>query len=128
MPVCRGGFDRIFDCFGSTASINQALRVAAGGAGIVLIGIQIPKLIDWTPVWVKGLHIIGDLGYGIEEYRGERKHTFDIVMELMEQGRLDTTDLTTHMFTLDEYRTAIQVNMKKGQYQAIKTVFDLTGE
>ena len=126
--VCRGGFDRIFDCFGSTGSINEAFRVAAGGARMVLIGIRIPKIVDWTPVWLKGLHIIGDLGYGMEEHRGERTHTFDIVMDLMKQGKLDTTDLTTHRFTLDEYKTAIEVNMNKGAHGAIKTVFDLTGE
>jgi threonine dehydrogenase-like Zn-dependent dehydrogenase len=126
--ICRGGFDRVFDCFGSTASINQALRVAAGGATIVLIGIRIPMWIDWTPVWLKGLRIIGDLGYGLEEYHDKQLHTFDIVIDLMKQGKLDTSDLTTHLFTLDEYRTAIQVNMNKGQYGAIKTVFDLNGE
>jgi hypothetical protein len=38
------------------------------------------------------------------------------------------TDLITHVFTLDDYVRAIEVNMCKAKYGAIKTVFDLSGE
>jgi L-iditol 2-dehydrogenase len=129
MPrLSKGGYDCVFDCYGSTKTINDSFRVAGGGAKVMLIGIQIPTLIDWTPVWLKGLHIMGNLGGATEEFEGKRLHTFEIVTDLIAKGKLDISDLVTHRFTLDEYKTAIEVNMNKAANGAIKTVFDLTGE
>jgi L-iditol 2-dehydrogenase len=129
MPkLCKGGFDCVFDCYGSTKTINDSFRVAGSGAKILLIGIKIPMLVDWTPVWLKGLHIMGNLGGAMEEFEGKRLHTFEIVTDLIGKGKLDISELITHRFTLDEYRTAVEVNMNKGAHGAIKTVFDLTGE
>lgn len=123
--ICMGGFDRIFDCVGSTESINSSFRLAAGDALYVLIGIQTPKVIDWTPVWMKGLKILGNLGYGMNEYKGSIMHTFDIAIDLVKEKKVVMKDIITHIFKLDEYVKAIQVNLNKGRYGAIKTIFDL---
>lgn len=126
--ICTGGFDRIFDCVGSTKTINESFRVAAGEATVVIIGIQIPGRVDWAPVWMKGLKIIGNLGHGSAEYGGKKLHCFEIAIDLVKNGRIDLTDLITHRFTLDEYRKAIEVNMNKASHKAFKTLFDLSGE
>lgn len=126
--ICTGGFNRIFDCVGSTDTINESFRVAAGEATVVLIGIQIPGRVDWTPVWMKGLTIIGNLGYGNAEYKGKTVHCFDIAIDLVEKGKIDLTDLITHRFTIDEYKDAIEVNMNKAENNAFKTIFDLSAE
>jgi len=126
--ILMGGFDKIFDCVGSTETINQSFRVAASGATMVLIGIQMTKSIDWTPVWMKGLKIIGNLGYGEAEYEGRRVHCFEIAMELIQKGKVDMTDLITHRFSIEDYIHAIEVNMNKAKYGAIKTIFDLSDQ
>lgn len=126
--ICMGGFDRIFDCVGSTDTINESFRVAAGEATVVLIGIQIPGRVDWAPVWMKGLTIIGNLGYGDWEYRGEVRPCYEIAVDLVKSGKVDLLDLITHRFTLDEYVEAIEVNMHKEEYGAVKSLFDLSGE
>lgn len=126
--ICMGGYDVVFDCVGSTDTINHSCRLAAGGARVVLIGIQIPKTIDWTPVWMKGLTIIGNLGYGMSEYERKRVHCFDIAIDLMEKKKVEMTDLITHRFSISEYREAIEVNMNKASTGALKIVFDLVDE
>lgn len=126
--ICTGGFDRVFDCVGSTETINESFRVAAGLGTVVIIGIQIPRRVDWAPVWMKGLTILGDLGHGSAEYKGKTQHCFDIAIDLVEGGKLDLTDLITHRFALDDYVEAIEVNMNKASNGAFKTLFDLSGE
>jgi threonine dehydrogenase-like Zn-dependent dehydrogenase len=127
-PVCMGGFDRVFDCVGSTDTINEACRLAAGRAKIVIIGIQIPRTIDWTPIRMKGLTVVGDYGYGVEDYHGKRLTTFEIAIDLVTKGKIDISDLITHRFRLDQYKEAIEVNMNKAAHGAIKTIFDLSDQ
>jgi threonine dehydrogenase-like Zn-dependent dehydrogenase len=124
--ICMGGFNKIFDTLGSTATINQSLRLAAGGGTFVLVGIQMPWAVDWTPVWLKGLNITGGQGCGTAEYRGARQYIFDIAMELVDTGKVDLTSMITHRFSLDEYRRAIEVNQAKASHGAIKTVFEVS--
>lgn len=113
---------------GSTDTLNLALRLAAGHAKVVLIGIHAVGKLDLTPLWLKGLHLIGNHGHGPEEYRGKTERTYEIVVDLMSKGKLDITDIIPHRFTLDQYKEAIEVNMHKSASKAIKTIFDLTNE
>ena len=125
--ICMGGFDQVFDTVGSTKTINSSLRLLGGEGTYVLIGIQIPLVVDWTPVWMKGLTIIGNLGYGMGDYQGKRMYTFDIAMDLVDKGKIDMTSLVTHKFSLEEYKKAIEVNLNKVAHDAIKTAFEASG-
>lgn len=127
-PICMGGFDYVFDCVGGTDTINESFRVAGSDAKVALIGIQTPKKVDWTPVWMKGLTVVGCHAEGVAEYEGTIAGTFEIAIDLVLKGRVEVTDLITHVFTLDDYVRAIEVNMCKAKYGAIKTLFDLSGE
>lgn len=126
--LCMGGFDCVFDCVGSTRTIYESLRVAANGGRVALIGINTPKRVDWTPVWLKGLTIVGCHAEGVDEHEGRTRTTFELAIDLVLAGRVDLADLITHRFLLDEYRKAIEVNMHKARYGAIKTIFDLSAE
>lgn len=123
--ICMGGFDRVFDCVGSTETISDAFRLAAGSSTVVLIGIQAVKRIDWTPMWLKGITLIGNMCYGLADYHGEHVHSFDIAIDLMQKGRVDMSDIITHRFALEDYREAIALNMDKGANGMIKSVFEL---
>lgn len=123
--ICMGGFDRVFDCVGSTGTVNDAFRLAAGSSTVVLIGIQVLKRLDWTPVWLKGITLIGNMCYGLADYEGQRVHSFDIAIDLIGKGKVDMSDIITHRFALDDYREAIALNMDKGANNMIKSVFEL---
>ncbi len=123
--VYMGGFDVVYDCVGSSSSVDDALRLTRSGGSIVLVGGagELPK-IDWTFVWTQELTVTGTIGYGIETWEGRRVHTFYLTMErLLARPDLPLGRMITHRFSLDEYREALRVNLGRSRAKAIKTVF-----
>jgi L-iditol 2-dehydrogenase len=128
-PAMSGGFEMVFDCVGSRPSLQDALRYTRAFGRVVLIGAAgILDGLDWTTVWRNELTLVGSYTYGLEEFRGQRMHTFDIVRQLLaaREGP-DPSVLVTHRFTLDQYQQAIEANVQRGKHRSIKTVFDLRG-
>lgn len=123
--VFSGGFDLVIDCIGTSESVRDALRVAAGAGKVLLLGAAgLLKGVDWSFVWSRELTIKGSVGYGLELYRGEKKHTFEIVLELLSSGTApDVAPLVTHIFPLTSYREAIIANIERGTYRSVKTIF-----
>ncbi len=44
---------------------------------------------DWTPIWLKELQIAGSYVYGLEEWRGRRVRTMEIVLDWMAKERCE---------------------------------------
>lgn len=128
-PAMTGGFEQIFDCVGTQSSLQDALRYTRPFGKVVLIGAAgILDRVDWTTVWKNELTIAGSYVYGSELFRGERRHTFDIVIDLLKQrAGPDASTLVTHKFPLEQYARAIEANMRRAQYESVKTLFDLRG-
>ncbi len=122
-PILVGGVDRVFDTVGSTQTIEDSLRVLTGGGWLSLLGIGQPGRIDWTPVWLKELTIRGIYCYQWEEWEGESIHDFEIALRMMEEGRVDLSNLVTHRFPLERWREALRVALEKGKHRAIKVTF-----
>jgi len=120
-----GGANVVFDCVGSPSSFEQAIRFAAAGGTVSLIGLA-GKLdgIDWTPVWLNELTIRGAFAYGIEEWQGEQISTMALGLRLMAERKVDLAPLVTHRFKLDDYRQALATVTAKGNSGVIKAVFD----
>lgn len=116
-----GGFEVVFDCVGSRASISQALRYTSPRGRVVVLGCagQIRKL-DLTFLWARELRIEGYVGYGAEGWDGRTVHTFEIVLERMaaDPGALDS--LVTHVFPLKQYRDALRAAFDHRRSEAVK--------
>jgi len=128
-PAMTGGFEMVFDCVGSQASLQDALRYCRALGKVVLLGGagQLPR-IDWSTVWKNELTIAGSYTYGPERFRGRTAHTFQVVLELLEKREgPDPRPLVTHLFKLSEYGKAIEANLHRGAHRSVKTVFDLRG-
>ncbi|MDB5100757.1 MAG: alcohol dehydrogenase [Cyanobacteria bacterium RYN_339] len=121
--VLVGGFDHIFDCVGSAASLQDALYFTRPRGTITLVGAPGVLSLDWTFVWARELTIVGTLGYGLEDWQGERLRTFDLTMRLMAGRSPDVRPLVTHTFPLSRYREAIEANLDRAGTRSIKTVF-----
>lgn len=125
-PAMSGGFDMTIDCVGTEPSVQDALRYTRAFGRVVLIGAAgILRQVDWTTLWRNELTVAGAYVYGMEDFRGKRMHTFDVVHQLLaaKEGP-DPSALVTHRFKLSDYQQAIEANLRRGQYQSIKTVFD----
>jgi L-iditol 2-dehydrogenase len=121
-----GGFSRVYDCVGSRASLDDALRVTDGGGTLVLVGAAgILPSIDMTFVWSHELKVEGTVFYGHEDWRGGRARTFDACLELLTTTRAPLASLVTHTFPLEDYARVIECNLDRGKHESIKTLFDV---
>ena len=119
-----GGADFVFDCVGSSTSIDDALRFTKAQGTMVLVGLAaFPKGVDWTPIWLKEVQVRGSFWCSTENFEGRQMRTYEVAVELMRTGRLDLTPLLTHKFGLEDYRQAIEANLNAGHEKLIKSVF-----
>ena len=124
--VLLGGVDITFDCIGSSTTIDDALRFTRAGGEVVLLGMPgIPKNVDWNSIWYKQLKVKGAYTYGIENHNGENIHTFALGMRLFQKMENTLRPLVGPLFSLRDYRRAIQTALNTGQSASVKTVFDL---
>jgi len=128
-PAMTGGFEVVFDCVGSQASVQDSLRYCRSLGRVVLLGAAgALDRVDWTTVWKNELTIAGSYTYGMEVFRGKAAHTFQAVLELLAKREgPDPRPLVTHLFKLSEYGRAIEANLYRGKHRSVKAVFDLRG-
>jgi threonine dehydrogenase-like Zn-dependent dehydrogenase len=122
--VVLGGAETVFDCVGSSTSIDDALRFTAPRGTMVLIGLaSFPAGVDWTPIWLKEASVRGSFWCGSEEFHGRRMRAYEVAVELMKTGRVSLAGLLTHRFRLSDYRRAIEANLNIGREKLIKSAF-----
>ncbi len=121
-----GGFDAVYDCVGTAASLQDSIRLVRAGGSVVLIGVKLKRFkLDLNPIWYQEVDLTGVFAHGVEPWQGELRHTYDIVIDLIRQGKLLTDEFITHRFPLGDWRHAIDVSGDK-RTGAIKVVFDYT--
>jgi len=120
-----GGFPLIFDCVGNAGSLQQALRFAAPRGRVVMLGCaaEISRL-DLTFVWSRELEIRGFVGYGTEEWRGDRRHTFEATLQCLQESEVPVEELVTHAFSLEEYRDALAAAANHRRSGAVKVILE----
>ena len=118
-----GGFPLIYDCVGNQGSLAQSLGFASPRGRIVVIGCVAEfKKLDLTFVWARELRIRGAVGYGLETWRGERRHTFEIAHDLLLETGAPVQNMVTHAYPLDQYRDALRAAANHRKSGAVKVV------
>lgn len=122
-PVVPGGAEKVFECVGSSATLEDALRLTKPGGGVSLVGMPGQKSsLDLTALWHKEISLTGAYAYGVERYRGEDVSSFDLAMRLAPEIALET--MVGPRFRLEEYREAIAAARGSGRAGHVKVVFD----
>jgi len=124
--ILLGGVDLVYDALGVRNSVEDSLRVVRPQGTVVIVGMGHPRWVDWDPVTHKQLTVTGSHGRGIETWRGARRHTYEIVHELMGEGRFPAARLLTHVFPLEDYATALDVLTHKGRHGAVHAAFRIS--
>ncbi len=123
--IVMGGFDLVYDCVGKAQTLRDALRWARAGGAVVLVGVYMaPMKIDLTPVWYFEIDLVGLFAHGGEEWQGERVSTFDLVVRLLKEGKLNFDGFITHRFPLSQYRKAFMTAMDQRGSHPFKVIFD----
>lgn len=122
--IVQGGFDMVYDCVGSDVTLDDSLRFTAPGGKMVLVGLaSLPKGVDWTPIWLKELSVVGVVYYSVEQYQGEQVRTYELAMRLIAEGKLNLEGMLTHTFPISEYQKALLVASDKREFQSVKVAF-----
>ena len=118
-----GGFPLIYDCVGNRSSVTQSLGFASPRGRIVVIGCVAEfKKLDLTFVWARELRIRGAVGYGQEDWRGERRHTFEIAHDLLIETGAPVHEMVTHVYPLAQYRDGLRAAANHRKSGAVKVV------
>ena len=122
--MIMGGFDVIYDTVGKGTLFNDTLRWLRAQGTLVKVGYQMTKTkFDETPIWWQGLNVVGVDSHGMENYQGKKISTFQMVIDLMEEGKLITDGFITHRFKLDDYKKAFKLLIENPK-DVIKVVLD----
>jgi threonine dehydrogenase-like Zn-dependent dehydrogenase len=114
-PFLLGGADLAFECAGSRASIDLALRATSARGRVVLAGM--PSRADLSPAWYRELEVVG-------AYSGAGAFEDSLGMLAgSEIGRL-----VSATYPLGRWRDAIDHAMSAGRLGSIKIAFDPTKE
>lgn len=120
--MLTGGFARIYDTVGSSATLNMAMRSLKTGGTLSQVGIGHDVKLDLTPLWLKLQTLKGVFGCGVAEYKGRQRHMFDIAISLVHEGKVILDGMVSHAFYLQDFEKMIEVNLNKEKYKAVKTV------
>jgi threonine dehydrogenase-like Zn-dependent dehydrogenase len=88
-PVLEGGVDLVFDCVGSSATIDASLRVTRKRGKVVVVGTAATlNKVDASALWFKEVQLTGSAMFGTTTVLGKRQRTYQHVIDMLADGRL----------------------------------------
>lgn len=122
--LLAGGVRLVYDTVTSATTLNQALRMLRGQGTLVILGLAaLPEGVDWTPIWLKEVKVVGSLTYGAEVFKGKRADTFARALDFLARRRADLTAIRPRKYPLDRYRDALIEAASKKASGAVKVSF-----
>lgn len=118
-----GGYDLTFECAGSAAAVSECLKFTASRGQVVLVGTA-GRAQDITPIWFKEQTVLGAYGRGLEQWQSRTVGTYQLVHEMMLDGRLGVRGMLTHVFGINDWKRALWTAADKSARHAIKVAFD----
>jgi threonine dehydrogenase-like Zn-dependent dehydrogenase len=119
-----GGFEVVYDCVGSPMTISDGLRWARAGGAVVMVGITLSEIkVDLNPIWYQEVDLIGAGFFGMEKWEEAGTNTYDIVVEMIRDGRLRHAGMITHRFPFSQHKRAIATAVDKAS-GSIKVILD----
>lgn len=112
-----GGVDVAFECTGSPAGLNTALRLVRAGGTVVATGMPAGG-VDLTPLWYRELQLIG--AYASHSQRSDFETALRLAGSPVLEGYVDTR------YPLGRWREALNHAANAGHLGTVKVAFDIT--
>jgi threonine dehydrogenase-like Zn-dependent dehydrogenase len=109
-----GGFDRVLDCVGSGASLEQATTIARPRGRVILVGMPGKLETDLAAAWLRELELKSAYGY---------EHDFPAALAFARE--LKPSRLIDRGWPLRHYRKALEQAPKATRGGRVKTVFEI---
>jgi threonine dehydrogenase-like Zn-dependent dehydrogenase len=126
LPMLAGGVDAVYDSICAPDTLEIAVRLTRPRGIVSIIGVEAPKRFEWTPIYFKELRVVGSNAFGLETFRGVRKHAMEHYLDLCASGEVDLGFLVTHRYPLAEWRKAFQTAISK-ETGCLKVAFAFDG-
>jgi threonine dehydrogenase-like Zn-dependent dehydrogenase len=121
LPILSHGVDAVFDCVGSTATIDLALHLLRATGTLVLVGGAGKQEVDWSLVWNRQLTVAGTINFGPEPDLDGR-HTMARVVEWLGDDSYPVDGIVTGVYPLDDWRAALAAASGGPAAQNVKAV------
>ena len=119
IPVLDRGVDVVFDCVGSTETIELATHILRPRGTVVLIGAAGKQTADWSLVWHRELTVVGSVFYGPEPAL-DGGTTFDQVTQWLGEPGYRIDGLVTHTYDLADWTQGLQTASAGPKAGAVK--------
>ncbi|MDR7556593.1 MAG: alcohol dehydrogenase catalytic domain-containing protein [Armatimonadota bacterium] len=127
-PLVTDGADVTLECAGTSRALDDALRLTRAGGTVVCVGIAFtPRGVDWTPLYLREVRVVGTSFYATEHTGGRTVRAIELAMELLATGRVDLRPLVTHRFPLRHVGRALATALDKRGQRAVKVLLEPTG-
>lgn len=100
------GYDLVYDAVGSGMSFSDAAKLTRARGTIALLGTPQIMLAEMTPVWFREQRVVGCYGRQIE-VEGKSRHTYEMVFDLAERGRLPLKAWRAKTVPVREWQSAL---------------------
>jgi threonine dehydrogenase-like Zn-dependent dehydrogenase len=125
LPMAHpGGIDVVYDTIGKPETFEVGVRLLRARGTLVKSGVHGPGRWEYSPLYFKEITWVGSNAFGVEEVEGVRMHGIAHYLRLVEEGRVDLSDMLTHTFALDAWREAFVALADQESSGAIKVAFD----
>ncbi len=122
--VLGGGAARVFDSVTNTTSLNQGLRMLRPGGTLVLLGLPaIPRNVDWSPMVLREIRVVGSFLYGNESFEGSRRATFARAVAFLSERRADLRSVVPAKFPIEQFPEALATAAGKASHTSVKVSF-----
>ncbi|MHB8463291.1 MAG: zinc-dependent alcohol dehydrogenase [Acidimicrobiales bacterium] len=127
--MLMGGFPYVVEAVGAAQSVTEALRAVAHRGTVLLLGAAGVSEVDLSPIWYKEAALVGSIDHTVDAGSapglagGPDRHSVDRALDILAAGLLPDAVVVTHEFGLDDYRTAVETAIDRGNSHAIKVVF-----
>lgn len=122
----EGGCHRVFDCVGSSGSVQQSLLALRARGRYVMVGTagSLSKA-DVSSLWFRQLTMTGTSCYSWGMRNGTRVRTYALALELLADPAFPVQGLLTHTFPLTSWKDAFACVFDKKTSQSMKVAFDM---
>ncbi|MFX0139869.1 MAG: hypothetical protein ACFFDN_39880, partial [Candidatus Hodarchaeota archaeon] len=138
-PWLIEGVDFLFDTVASPETLETGIRIVKArkmnyetnhlSSGVIVVtGVSSPKRYEWTPWYFKEIKIIGSNAFAIEEYKGNRQHSYYHYFRFLQEGCIDPTPMITHKFPLEVYKKAFVTARAQNKFKSIKVAFSFNNK
>jgi len=124
-PVFKGGVDLVYDCVGSSSTIDNAIRFLRQRGKIVIVGAAgVLNKIDAAHIWFREIEVTGSSMYSHIEDDQEKVRTYKKAIDLIEHNHINLDGLVTHNYPLSQFPNAVNTALDKGRNRSIKVIFN----